>query len=551
MLSSFGGPGKFQNGSIFLDCRGNQFSLFSKNKIEIAPTCMPLIADLDDNGTLELIMGGIIDGGGADPIINPVFLLGLYSMNPIKGASAGGPIDKAMFTSQYQLDAQRSGCLPYPKNRRPKFEKLSAFTFNVNTSETLEFTVSAIDPDANDILTYNLDSLTTRTGAPTPGVFTFSGQTFYWRPGTDLDYTEEGIYDVCFRVTDGDYYEYVYTAIDVIYDGPPEFYLFDPDTYAYHAPPVVIEVEYPDSVKICVDMIDSDTDPGDLVVEIDSLPSGATFGRRDPSTPMPKLFEWTPSTSDIGEHLFTFTGSDGCSSVRESITISVVDRITYPPVMSIIDKVTSMTLAAPIELEVGCGDTIDLSIELADTDTLRSDLAIDIDILPLGAVFANADPACPVPKTFTWTPATADIGDHWITFSGSDEGAGGGYDVSETVYIKVVKPSLVLSVPPSPASGSITISVETKDPEDIYFVVLLCDGLFVRTMPRPFEFKLDTTQLADGIRTFKVRGRHKILQEWIESDSVTLEVRNNRRPRSNRRRDWFSRWLRRRSGRKR
>ncbi len=92
---------------------------------------------------------------------------------------------------------------------------------------------------------------------------------------------------------------------------------------ANHAP---ILAPIGDKVVLVGDLLEftiSATDPdGDsLTFSATGVPAGASF---NPST---RTFTWTPVISDLGDHLVTFSVSDGFLSDSETITISVVDAL--------------------------------------------------------------------------------------------------------------------------------------------------------------------------------------------------------------------------------
>jgi hypothetical protein len=75
-------------------------------------------------------------------------------------------------------------------NRVPVFEVIESL--NVNQGVLIQFTVNATDPD-NDTLIYSVENL------PSGATFNSQNKTFSWTP----DFSQQGIYQICFMVSDG------------------------------------------------------------------------------------------------------------------------------------------------------------------------------------------------------------------------------------------------------------------------------------------------------------------------------------------------------------
>lgn len=138
----------------------------------------------------------------------------------------------------------------------------------------------------------------------------------------------------------------------------------------------------------------SDADLDTLLFSGATLPAGATVG------PATGEFSWTPGFLQAGDHIVTFTVSDGTDSKSEMVTLHIAD-MPGPPVLDPVgDKIV---------LE---DDT--LLIDLSAVDPDGDPLTFDAVPLPPGATF---DPAT---GFFSWTPSAVDIADHGITFSVTD-----------------------------------------------------------------------------------------------------------------------------------
>jgi len=166
--------------------------------------------------------------------------------------------------------------------------------------QILEFTVTASDPDGDD-LTYSAGNL------PTGAAFDGATQTFTWAP----DYGASGNYSVTFTVTD---------------DGTPIKSDSEEVTITVgnvNRPPVLntIGAKSVDEGQVLEFVVTaSDPDNDQLTYAAGNLPTGAAF---DGAT---QTFTWTPDYGDAGNYAVTFTVTDNGSPVQsdsEEVTITV------------------------------------------------------------------------------------------------------------------------------------------------------------------------------------------------------------------------------------
>jgi hypothetical protein len=169
---------------------------------------------------------------------------------------------------------------------------------SVLEDELLTFTVSATDADAGDTLTYSA------TDIPAGANFDPATQTFTWTP----TFTQSGIYQVTFRVTDGQVTvsETVKITVGNVNRAPVLNAITDKS------------VNSDSLLTFGVSATDPD---GDAVnYSATGLPSGATFSNQ--------TFSWTPSTSELdNSYQVTFTASDGQLNDSQIVTITVVDTL--------------------------------------------------------------------------------------------------------------------------------------------------------------------------------------------------------------------------------
>jgi hypothetical protein len=206
-------------------------------------------------------------------------------------------------------------------NRPPVLDPIGAKS--VNEGELLEFTITANDPDGND--------LTYAAGGLPPGTsFDPATQTFTWTP----DFGESGNYAVTFTVTDdgtppqSDSEEVTITVGDV--NRPP---VLDPIGAK--------SVNEGELLEFTVTATNPDAD--DLTYSASNVPAGASF---DPAT---QTFTWIPDYGEAGNYAVTFTVTDDGTpplSDSEEVTITVNEGCLEVSVPSVVGMTEAEALAA-------------------------------------------------------------------------------------------------------------------------------------------------------------------------------------------------------------
>ena len=164
----------------------------------------------------------------------------------------------------------------------------------------LGFIVSASDPDSDALAL-------TSTLLPTGALYTDNGDgtaTFDWTPGFDQD----GIYDVTFYVTDGEFIDSELVSITVT---------------DVNQAPVLAEigpkfVTAGENINFVVGAFDPDGNAP--VVNASPLPGTATF---DNSADSIGIFDWTTTPADSGVYEVLFTATDGELVDSELVVITV------------------------------------------------------------------------------------------------------------------------------------------------------------------------------------------------------------------------------------
>jgi hypothetical protein len=253
--------------------------------------------------------------------------------------------------------------------------------WEVDEGDPLAFTISATDPDGNN-LAYRAENL------PVGALFDVDTQTFSWT----TDSGNAGNYHITFTVTD---------------DGSPP--LTDSETVSItvgdvNHPPVMGTignrvVAEGDELEFTVTAQDSDNDS--LFFDAGDLPAGAAF---DPVT---RIFSWAPAYEDRGNHNIIFSVSDsGTPPLGDSETVTItVGDVNRPP-----------AICVPSNPSVELGEFLEFAISISDSD--NDNLFLSVGDLPTGAFF---DPAS---RTFVWMPVDqeTDEGNHEVTFTVTDDG---------------------------------------------------------------------------------------------------------------------------------
>ncbi|WP_129582714.1 putative Ig domain-containing protein, partial [Methanolobus psychrotolerans] len=267
-------------------------------------------------------------------------------------------------------------------NRAPILESIGNRA--VNEGNELSFTVSASDPDS-DQLTY------TAIGLPAGSNFNVNTRKFFWTPG----YDDAGTYIVTFRVSDGSLTDSETISISVgSVNRAPEIYPIGDRT-----------VDEGSILSFIVSASDPDLDQ--LSYSATGMPAGSSFNANT------REFTWAPGYDDSGIFSITLTVSDGSLSDSETISINVV-HVNRPPVLMVIgSRIIDENEA--------------LTITMIASDDDDDTLYYSVYDLPEGS---QIDESAGV---FTWTPTYEQTGSYQVKFIVSDGLAEDTEDVKVTV----------------------------------------------------------------------------------------------------------------------
>lgn len=379
-------------------------------------------------------------------------------------------------------------------NRSPVLSPIGNRT--VNEGSTLSFTITATDPDG-DNLTYSATNL------PSGANFNPSSQRFTWTPG----YDRAGSYsNVRFTVTD---------------DGVPS------QSESKSITITVVNVNRPpnlnpigdrtvnEGAEISFTITAADPDDDSLTYSATGLPAGASFNTAT------QVFRWIPSFDASGEYDIGFAVADNGSpslSDSETITVTVVNQ-NGPPELEPIGNKT-----------INEGSKLSFTISATDPDDKdKLTYSAASDELPSGWKFDARK------RQFTWTPDSGDSGSYDVTFTVTDDGKPSRSD-SETIVITVlnVNNSPVLSsigdkIMNENETLSFTLSATDPDGDDLtYSATGLPPGATLNPATGNFNWTTGYGDAGTYTVTFTVTDDGSPNQS--DSETITITVGNINRP---------------------
>ncbi|MDI3487014.1 MAG: hypothetical protein PWQ51_1987 [Methanolobus sp.] len=176
-------------------------------------------------------------------------------------------------------------------NRAPVIEPVNDYT--VSENDILYVYLSATDADG-DTLTYSTDS----------DLGIIRGNTFICTP----DYSDEGVYDVEYTVSDGILENSTMATITVTHSNmPPKF-------NSIRSQKVIVD----NTLNLSLSVSDYDINDS-FFYKASDLPSDAVFNESE------GIFEWTPSNEDLGTYSVSFYVNDGNAADYETVSITVTE----------------------------------------------------------------------------------------------------------------------------------------------------------------------------------------------------------------------------------
>jgi uncharacterized protein (TIGR03437 family) len=303
----------------------------------------------------------------------------------------------------------------------------------VRENQTLTFEISATDVDIGQTLSF---SAPTR---PPGSSFIESTRRFSWTPAC----LQAGTYTVVFAVADngspnrGDSKSVQITVLD---DNCPPVLALPGTQTVNEGQPLTFTVTA------------TDPDPGQgVTLSAANLPPGASFTPNNGVGTATGQFTWTPTCTQSGGYLLSFTASDNgnpARAVTQTLSI-VVNNVSVPPTLSTPQTVYNISEGTQVIFNVtatpGCGN---------------QNLTISSANLPLGSSLGTqSNNNGTVTREFRWTPSFTQAGVYNVTFTAADANDPNAIS-NRTVTINVVEfnrdPELI--VPPT----SPTVNVGTQ-----------------------------------------------------------------------------------------
>ena len=325
-----------------------------------------------------------------------------------------------------------------PVNDAPALAKPADRT--IREGEPIRIQLLATDPE-NDDLRYFSNFL--------PGGATIDPATgaFEWTPG----YTQAGIYEIPFSVTDGTNVTTQKATLTVLnVNAAPQFdqiggleilenqtlffraFAFDPDNPAF----VPQDRLFDNTLTPLLE-----TDPT-VTYQVSGLPTGSTFD------PVSAQFQWKPTFTQAGTYNVTFTATDnGDPTPLTPNPLPLTSSVTVP--ITVLNTNRPPVLLDIVNQVVNRGQVLTLPVQATDADGNPLQLVATGDIigdvpqaLPRFVTFVdNGDGT----GLFTFQPGFGDRGNYTLNLFAMDNGDGGGAATilksTETFVVQANSPS--------------------------------------------------------------------------------------------------------------
>ena len=450
-----------------------------------------LFATDEDGDTLRYLSPNLPPGAFLDPNT------GLFEWTP--GFDQHGVFDLRFFADDGVTLAEQTMVLTVNNlNGQVTFPQLGEF--EIFEGQTVQLRIAAFDPEfpvapnspqavSEDFfidfegliaeLIYSHDTL------PAGADYDMDRQIFSWTP----DFDASGLYQLNFTATDdGDdtgtpTTDTVTLTINVRdANGAPEVTNVDAQTVAIG-----------DTLNIPIVAVDPEGAPIELSVQIGQsteLPSWASLSDNGDGT---GTLTVSPTPGDRDDYLVTVTArettGEGKLSGQGQFILQATSDNEPPILQSVFDAVLVPDAAYSLSLFV--------------TDADQDPLTFTATSLPAGAALTPS--SIYGEATLDWTPTTADIGDHTITFTVTDsgnDGAAAALSTSHTVMLTVRetngRPNLAPIGQQTVAEGqllTLQASATDSDGDTIHYTAGLVEGTATGQLPRGAVFDPSSGEL--------------------------------------------------------
>ncbi len=220
-----------------------------------------------------------------------------------------------------------------------------------------------------------------------------------------------------------------------------------------------------DTLSFTVSASDADGDAVSLAIDEDTRPLDATFNETSGA------FSWTPLSVDAGEHVVTFTASDGDVTSSLDVEIEVI-AFSCEPIVQVFQPSEAVNDTPITSTEVSEGAT--LTVEVNATDPQAGD-AVSLEVsdaaglgLPDGATFSITETGSNYTVgVISWTPDFDQAGNYTVRLNASDTD---GFNGTEFLDIEVLNSNGApvfdpLSDQSVTEDSTLTFTVSATDPE--------------------------------------------------------------------------------------
>lgn len=412
----------------------------------------------------------------------------VLSLTPINTAEAkytNKPLCYLVFWRDHSCDKNESSSPAstpdISANRAPVWNGMQT-AFNIKTGETLQFSVSAFDPD-NNPLTYNASFL------PSGASFDNQSKTFSWTPSS----AQGGTYLIQFSVNDGAIYSFQSVSVNV---GKTSA-----STGANgNSKPILSSVgtKYVTTNQVLeFTIFASDADGDALEYTALNLPSGAIFDRAS------RTFSWIPTTNQVGNHIASFRVSDG----KDYVDAGTIIYVTAP------NNKPYFTNQPTTAARVGQLYLFDLN-------------AVDIDNNPLIYGLATAPSGMTIHEStgvIQWTPAVGQTGFNYVAAEvadGKNKATLGFYIfVNDGTGAPVQNPNPGNPIRPQPVSSAKLKISEIKIENNNGEIVIS----WTTNLPATARVIYDTDSQADKIKDFTYKTATPDVKTLSDSHKVNLD----------------------------
>lgn len=155
-----------------------------------------------------------------------------------------------------------------------------------------------------------------------------------------------------------------------------------------------------------------------VTMTVTNLPSGSTMTPPLPTigNPVQSVFNWTPTSADLGLRTIVYRLADACTTISCTLNVNVTAAAgNLPP------EFVSPTPTCGTTLTANTGQAFTFTVRASDPNTGNT-VTLSSSALPVGATMTPALPTNgnPVQSVFNWTPGAGQTGLFTIIYTATD-----------------------------------------------------------------------------------------------------------------------------------